>query len=105
MNLPAGERQALLVQLVQQHILGEITQGQLLHYLRKKVFGLSQTQFATLVDVSRRTLTDLEQDKARPGATVVNKVFKPFGLHAGLIPIRREIAQEVFALKPTIDSP
>ncbi|WP_268921707.1 hypothetical protein [Marinomonas profundi] len=35
-KMTASERQALLVALLQQHMLGEVTQGQILKRLRKE---------------------------------------------------------------------
>ncbi len=52
----------------------------------KNVLGLSQEQYANLVGISRRTLTDIEQDKGKLTQSVLDKVFKPLGLKAGLVP-------------------
>ena len=92
MNMKAEQRQALLVELLQQHMLGEITQGQMLKRLRKEVLGFSQTRYAELVGVSRRTLTDIEQDKGSQVQSIIDKVFKPLGMKSGLTPIHPHVA-------------
>ncbi|ETR94798.1 XRE family transcriptional regulator [Acinetobacter lactucae] len=93
------DRQQILIDLYKQYLLSEITLGQLLSYLRKNVLGLSQEQYATLVGISRRTLTDIEQDKGKLTQSVLDKVFKPLGLKAGLVPTHGHIVDKI--IKPS----
>lgn len=97
MSMTPAERQALLVRLLQQHLLGEISQGQMLKKLRKEVLGFSQTRYAELVGVSRRTLTDIEQDKGNQAQSMIDTVFKPFGIKSGLTPIHPHVAKHMMA--------
>ncbi|ETI60788.1 helix-turn-helix domain-containing protein [Marinomonas profundimaris] len=91
-TMTAEQRQHLLIDLLRQHLLGEISQGALLKYLRKDMLGISQTRYAELVGVSRRTLTDIEQDKGSQAQSIIDKVFKPFGIKSGLAPIQPHMA-------------
>lgn len=93
------DRQQVLINLYLQYLLNEITLGQLLAYLRKKILGMSQEQYANLVGVSRRTLTDIEQDKGKLTQSVLDKVFKPLGLKAGLVPTHEHIVRKI--IKPS----
>lgn len=97
MNMTAEQRQALLIVLLQKHILGEISQGEILKRLRKEVLGFSQTRYAELVGVSRRTLTDIEQDKGSQIQSIIDKVFKPLGMKSGLTPIHPHVAKYIIA--------
>jgi len=63
------------------------------------VLGLSQTRYAALVGISRRTLSDLEGDKGNVTLDVMNRVFKPLGLQVGLLPRQRHLLDD--ALKPS----
>ena len=92
MSLNTDQRQALLIELLRQHLQGKLTQGEVLQQLRKEVLGFTQTRYAELVGVSRRTLTDIEQNKGSQTQSVINKVFKPFGIQMGLIPTQPNIA-------------
>ena len=83
----------MLVELLQKHMLGELTQGQMLKRLRKEVLGFSQTRYAELVGVSRRTLTDIEQDKGSQVQSIIDKVFRPLGMKSGLTPIHPHVAK------------
>lgn len=93
------DRQQVLINLYLQYLLNEITLGQLLAYLRKNILGMSQEQYANLVGVSRRTLTDIEQDKGKLTQSVLDKVFKPLGLKAGLVPTHEHIVRKI--IKPS----
>lgn len=93
------DRQQVLIDLYLQYLLNEITLGQLLAYLRKNILGMSQEQYANLVGVSRRTLTDIEQDKGKLTQSVLDKVFKPLGLKSGLVPTHEHIVRKI--IKPS----
>ena len=51
-----GKREDQLLGLMVLMQKGEITEGQLLQRLRKEVLGISQTRFADMVGVSRKTI-------------------------------------------------
>lgn len=95
------DRQQLLIDLYTQYLLGKITLGQLLSYLRKNVLGLSQEKYAAMVGISRRTLTDIEQDKGQMTQVILDKVFKPLGLKAGLVPTHEHIVYKI--IQPSSD--
>lgn len=90
------DRQQVLIDLYTKYLMNEISMGQLLAYLRKNLLSMSQEQYATLVGISRRTLSDIEQDKGKLTQSVVDKVFKPLGLKAGLIPTHEHIVEKIF---------
>ncbi|MFK8079433.1 MAG: helix-turn-helix domain-containing protein [Granulosicoccus sp.] len=95
MTLSAEQRQALLIRLLTEYMLHQHTQGQLLKYLRKNVLNVNQTKYAAMTGVSRKTLSDIELDKGKPVQSIVDKVFMPFGLKAGVVPIHMHIAREL----------
>ena len=64
----------------------------LLKYLRKKDLGISQTCYAEFIRVSRRTLSDIEQNKGSQAQGIIDKTFKPFGIKSSLTPIQPHIA-------------
>lgn len=94
MTLTAEQRHKLLVRVLTEYMLNQYTQGQLLQYLRKKVLNVNQTKYAAMTGVSRKTLSDIELDKGKPVQSIVDKVFKPFGLKAGVVPIHTHVAQD-----------
>lgn len=92
-NLSPFEREAMLLDLLQQFIEEKFTQGALLMQLRKKVLGFSQDRYAALAGISRRTLSDIEQDKESITLTTLNRAFKPLGLKLGLLPRQTHMMQ------------
>lgn len=82
-----NSREAVILDLMVQILKGDITDGQLLQQLRKQLLGLNQDRFAELVGVSRKTISDIERGKGSPSQQILNDVFKPFGLRAGIIPV------------------
>ncbi|MDM7862089.1 helix-turn-helix transcriptional regulator [Alteromonas sp. ASW11-36] len=80
----ATEREKLLLEGYRNFMLGKLTRGQLLRQLRKSVLGMNQTAFAQLAGVSRRSLTQIENDACDFSEETLNRVFKIFGLRVGL---------------------
>ena len=93
------DREAVLVALLQRLYADELTTGQLLRALRRDVLGLSQTRYAELVGISRRTLSDLEGDKGNATLEVMDRVFRPLGLEVSLLPRKRRLLEQ--ALTPS----
>lgn len=87
-TLSPVEREAYLLDLLEQLAQKNITEGKLLATLRKDILGMNQDDYAAYVNVSRRTLSDIENDSGKQTLPVINKVFKPFGLTIGLRLIR-----------------
>ena len=77
--------------LIRQLLLGEITQGFALKQFRVNVLGLKQDAYAKLVSVSRKTLSDVENDKGNYSIEIINRIFKPFGLQTGLVPVAKNL--------------
>lgn len=98
-TLSGEEREALLRKLLLETLNGERTRGELLRSLRNEVTGLNQDQYAALVGVSRKTLSDIERDVGSPATQVLNRVFKPFGLKVGLVPRHPELLQQLLSSK------
>ena len=98
-ELSSIEREALLTTLATQLVREEISSGQVLRQLRRDVLGMSQTQYADLVGISRRTLSDLEADKASPTIALLNQVFRPLGLQVGLLPRNRELRERLLSVE------
>ncbi|MFD1006870.1 helix-turn-helix domain-containing protein [Oceanisphaera ostreae] len=99
-----NEREALLISLLMQLFTGEITEGQLLRTLRKDLLNMSQTEYAALVKVSRRTLSDTERDTGSQSLAVLNAIFRPFGLKAGLLPRNPALMKKLLAEDTAPDS-
>ncbi|WP_050568342.1 helix-turn-helix transcriptional regulator [Dickeya chrysanthemi] len=87
--------------IIRRMMFGEISQGNALRELRLNVLGLRQEAYASLVGVSRKTLSEIENGKGNYTADIINKVFKPFGLKMGLIPVSPSLLAEILSTAPT----
>lgn len=85
------DRQAVMHGIIKQLLLDELTQGGALKKLRIEVLNLKQDAYAKLVAVSRKTLSDVENDKGNYTSDIINKLFKPFGLQVGLVPVSKQL--------------
>ncbi|MEG8692197.1 helix-turn-helix transcriptional regulator [Klebsiella variicola subsp. variicola] len=90
------DRQAVIHAIIHDIMLGAISQGEALKKLRVEILGLRQDEYARLVDVSRKTLSDVENDKGNYSAEIINKIYKPFGLETGLVPISKTLISSLF---------
>ncbi len=91
------DRQAVLHAAIRDILLGKISQGEALKRLRVEVLGLKQDEYAKLVNVSRKTLSDVENNRGNYSADVINKIFKPFGLQTGLVPVSKSLIASLFS--------
>ncbi|MCU6665150.1 helix-turn-helix transcriptional regulator [Silvania hatchlandensis] len=91
------DRQSVMHSVIRDILLGQISQGQALKKLRVDVLGLRQDEYARLVKVSRKTLSDVENDKGNYSTEVVNKIYKPFGLETGLVPVSKTLIAALLA--------
>ena len=88
-------RKVVINSIITKLLFSEITQGDALIQLRIQVFGFNQEKYAKLVNVSRKKISDIENNRSNPSVDVLNKVFKPFGLNVGLIPISPSVLRNV----------
>ena len=90
------ERNQKIREVIFKVVMFELTQGQALKILRMDIIGLKQDAYAKLVKVSRKTISEIENDRGNYTADVVNKVFKPFGLKVGLVPQSTSLLERLF---------
>lgn len=90
---PMSKEEQLIAinQIIKRLLLDEVTQGQALRELRVDVLGLRQDAFTKLSGVSRKTLSEIENDKGNYTADIINKVFKPFDIKLGLVPTSSQL--------------
>lgn len=86
---------ALVLELLCAFYQGLLSMGQIIQIMRKDILEMNQTQFAQLTGISRRTLSDLEQDKGSPTLSVLDAVLAPFGIKTGLLPNHAETLQKI----------
>ena len=83
--------------IIKSLLLGEISYGDALRQLRLEVLNLKQQDYANMVSVSRKTISDIENGTKVPSVEVINKVFKPFGLELGLVPKSKSVLRDILS--------
>ncbi|RZM80146.1 helix-turn-helix transcriptional regulator [Pseudoalteromonas rubra] len=99
-SVSAARRKGIASQIIRRLLFGELTQGQALKELRINVLGLKQEVYANLVNISRKTLSDIENDRGNYKTEVLNKAFKPFGLKIGLVPTSSAMLMSILEGEP-----
>ncbi|TLU68463.1 helix-turn-helix transcriptional regulator [Enterobacter sp. MF024] len=94
------DRKSVMHAIILDLLLGKVTQGQALKRLRLEVLGLRQDDYARLVKVARKTLSEVENDKGNFSVEMINKVFKPFGLETGLVPTSKSLLVSLLGNEP-----
>lgn len=84
--LTLKDREDLLLAATLDLFSGKKTQGQVLKRLRVELLSLSQDQYAKMVGVSRKALSDIESDKGKNGVELINRVFSGVGFRIALMP-------------------
>ncbi len=84
--LTLKDREDLLLAATLDLFSGKKTQGQVLKWLRVELLSLSQDQYAKMVGVSRKALSDIESDKGKNGVELINRVFSGIGFRIALMP-------------------
>lgn len=84
--LTLKDREDLLLAATLDLFSGKKTQGQVLKWLRVELLSLSQDQYAKMVGVSRKALSDIESDKGKNGVELINRVFSGVGFRIALMP-------------------
>ena len=95
LKLTPKEREQKLLGISQCLLAEEISEGEALRLLRREVLGLSQEDYAKLVGVSRRTLSDIERNQGNLTLAVMNRVYRPLGLRICLVPRQPELLRQV----------
>ncbi|AMD02379.1 helix-turn-helix domain-containing protein [Halomonas chromatireducens] len=99
-SLSPDEREEKLIEATRRLVAGEISEGDLLRLLRRDVLGLTQNDYARLVGISRRTLSDMEGDKGNVTLEVMNRAFRPLGLKVCLMPRQPALLEKVMEKEP-----
>lgn len=95
--MPTRDEQDTLRKIIAEQLLfGKITQGEALRQMRTEILFLNQTQFAKLVGLSRKTISDIENNRENCTVYAINQAFKPFGLSLGIVPRHQNVLEQIF---------
>ncbi len=78
-KLSVAERKELIAELNMALESNTLIYGDVIKTIRKKLYGMTQTQYAKFINVSDKTLRDIEKGNTDPRISVVNKLLAPGG--------------------------
>lgn len=93
-NLSKDEREALLLDVSIQMLRGKMAKGAALRTLRLKLFSANQADYARMVGVGRKALSEIENGKGNYSETLLQKVFRPLGMVVTVIPKDLQILEK-----------
>lgn len=96
-KLDGMTRTAKRNEIIHQLLLGTISRGQALKMMRVDILGINQVRYSQIAKISRQTLSDIENDKGNYSVETINQAFKPMGLELGIVPISKQIIQDIMA--------
>ncbi|MCL1044938.1 helix-turn-helix domain-containing protein [Shewanella electrodiphila] len=85
-NIFSSDKDEIMLNVCQSMILGEITTGVGLKRLRVELLSINQEQYAKMVGVTRKILSEIERDKSKVSTTVLNQVLRGVGLSLVVLP-------------------
>jgi|GEM_PF-6060265 len=90
-----AELETQLLTSIREYQQGELSLGGLLRSLRSELLQMNQTEFAQWVGVSRKTISDLEREAGSQSSSVLDRVFRPFGMGSGVVPVSRALRKRL----------
>ncbi|MDB4837205.1 helix-turn-helix domain-containing protein [Marinomonas sp.] len=96
-SMDKAKQKEAIHRIIKGLLMNEMTQGEALRELRVNVLGLRQQDYVALTGVSRKTVSEIENDKGNYTADIFNKVFKPFDLKVSLVPTSGALLTEIMS--------
>lgn len=85
-NLSREEREALIIDATVNMLKGIMTKGEALKYLRLNLFSVNQADYAKMVGISRKALSEIENGKGNYTEAILQKAFRPLDMTVTVIP-------------------
>ncbi len=85
-NLSRAERETLVIEVTVNMLKGTMTKGEALKYLRLNLFSVNQADYAKMVGISRKVLSEIENGKGNYTEAILQKVFRPLGMVVTVMP-------------------
>ena len=90
-----SEKDDLMLSVCQSMLLGKITTGGALKKLRIHMLSINQEQYANMVGVTRKIISEIEGDKSKASASVLNQVLRGVGLSVMVMPRDKYLQEQL----------
>ncbi|WP_369309585.1 helix-turn-helix transcriptional regulator [Providencia rettgeri] len=85
-TLTKEDKEIYLLKVSRDLFLNNITIGNAIKKLRTNILKINQEQFAKLVGVSRKTISDIENNRGNLSIETLSAIARPFNLRLALLP-------------------
>lgn len=94
-KLTPEDRENFLIDVTRKLFLNKITMGTAIKLLRVTILKMNQEQFAKLVGVSRKTISEIENDRGNLSVETISAIIKPFKLSLTFLPTTSEMREKL----------
>ncbi|RUO35942.1 DNA-binding protein [Aliidiomarina shirensis] len=90
-NLSPDERKALIAQIDEALASNTISIGKAVKKIRTELYGMNQNDYAKFINISDKTLRDVEKGNTDPRLSIVNKLLAPGSFQVSARAVKRVI--------------
>lgn len=90
-NLSPDERKALIAQIDEALASNTISIGEAVKKIRTELYGMNQNDYAKFINVSDKTLRDVEKGNTDARLSIVNKLLAPGSFQVSARVVKRVI--------------
>ena len=90
-NLSPDERKALIAQIDEALASNTISIGEAVKKIRTELYGMNQNDYAKFINVSDKTLRDVEKGNTDARLSIINKLLAPGSFQVSARAVKRVI--------------
>ena len=90
-NLSTDDRKALIAQIDEALATNTISIGEAIKKIRTELYGMNQNDYAKFINVSDKTLRDVEKGNTDPRLSIINKLLAPGSFQVSARTVKRVI--------------
>lgn len=90
-NLSADERKAIIENIEENLASDTITIGEAVKRIRTELYDMNQNDYARFINVSDKTLRDVEKGNTDPRLSIINKLLAPGSFQVSARVLKRVI--------------
>ncbi|MGI2176523.1 MULTISPECIES: helix-turn-helix domain-containing protein [Shewanella] len=102
-KLPSSVKDELMKSICIELITSQITTGKALQRLRTEMLFANQEQYAKMVGITRKALSEIEGDKSKASALVLGKALRGVGLELLVLPRDKFLQGEIISYQSATD--
>ncbi|MCL1112964.1 helix-turn-helix domain-containing protein [Shewanella basaltis] len=102
-KLSSSVKDELMKSICIELITSQITTGKALQRLRTEMLFANQEQYAKMVGITRKALSEIEGDKSKASALVLGKALRGVGLELLVLPRDKFLQGEIISYQSATD--